>query len=110
MRAFITATGTEIGKTHVTCELLRRLRSQGEPTLALKPVVTGFDPASPAGSDPVRLLEAQGLEPTPDAIAAISPWRFAAPLRRAARVLPRPLTKCGIRVHRRHRRRNGAAR
>ena len=80
MRAFITATGTEIGKTHVTCELLRRLRSQGEPTLALKPVVTGFDPASPAGSDPVRLLEAQGLEPTPDAIAAISPWRFAAPL------------------------------
>ncbi len=79
MKAFVTATGTEIGKTYVTCGLLRQLRLHGRETLALKPVLSGYDPAV-AGSDSALLLQAQGRDPTPEAIAAISPWRFAAPL------------------------------
>jgi dethiobiotin synthetase len=75
---FVTATGTDIGKTYVTAGLLRHLRGQGRPVAALKPVLSGFD-GSP-GSDPARLLEAMGEAATPAAIAQIAPWRFTAPL------------------------------
>jgi dethiobiotin synthetase len=47
---------------------------------AIKPVVSGFDPAAAATSDPGILLEALGLPPTADEIQRISPWRFRAPL------------------------------
>ncbi len=77
---FITGTGTDIGKTFVTAALLRALKAEGLPVEISKPVVSGFDPASPAGSDPVVLLEALGQAPTSQAIARVSPWRFAAPL------------------------------
>ncbi len=77
---FITATGTEIGKTHVACELIRHLRARGHVVDALKPVVTGFEPAEAETSDPGRLLEALGRPITAEEIARISPWRFAAPL------------------------------
>jgi dethiobiotin synthetase len=77
---FVTATGTEVGKTFVTCGLIRCQRSQGRTVAALKPVASGFDPARPAGSDSAILLTALGLAPTPENIAEVSPWRFAAPL------------------------------
>jgi dethiobiotin synthetase len=80
VKAFVTATGTNIGKTYVTCGLLRHMRREAQATLALKPVASGFDPASAADSDSARLLEAQNCPVTLPAIAAISPWRFAAPL------------------------------
>jgi dethiobiotin synthetase len=76
---FVTATGTDIGKTYVTAGLVRQLRSHGEAVSALKPVVSGFSRET-AASDPVVLLEALGEAVTDDSIAAISPWRFAAPL------------------------------
>ena len=41
---FITATGTDVGKTHVACALIRALRSQGRPVDAFKPVLSGFLP------------------------------------------------------------------
>ena len=75
MPLFVTATGTGIGKTHVACGLLRAQGGAG-----LKPVLSGFDPASAADSDAGRLLAAMGRPITPETIAAISPWRFAAPL------------------------------
>jgi dethiobiotin synthetase len=77
---FITATGTEIGKTHVACNLIRHLRARGQAVDALKPVVTGFEPAEIEASDPGRLLAALGRPVTAEEIARISPWRFAAPL------------------------------
>lgn len=77
---FVTATGTEIGKTFVTALLLRQLRSSGRPAAAIKPVMSGFDPADADTSDAGRLLAAMGELATPDAVARISPWRFAAPL------------------------------
>jgi dethiobiotin synthetase len=77
---FVTATGTDIGKTFVTRGLIRTLRARGRKVAALKPVMSGFEPAEAAGSDAGLLLTALGRPATPEAIAEISPWRFAAPL------------------------------
>jgi dethiobiotin synthetase len=77
---FITATGTGVGKTFVAAGLIRYFRGLGQPVNALKPLVSGFDPAEPSGSDPAVLLEALGREVTTDEFNRISPWRFRAPL------------------------------
>jgi dethiobiotin synthetase len=77
---FVTATGTDIGKTFVTTGLIRALRAKGRIVDALKPVVSGFDPADVAPTDTGAILEALGKGLSPETIAEISPWRFAAPL------------------------------
>jgi dethiobiotin synthetase len=78
MRSFFVAgAGTDLGKTHVACALLRAARSRGLRVDAFKPVVSGFDPAEPEASDPARLAVAMGR---PDAWAEISPRRYRAPL------------------------------
>jgi dethiobiotin synthetase len=78
--AFVTSTGTEIGKTFVTAGLVRHLRRAGRRVAALKPVVSGFDPGLAEASDPGVLLAALGRPVMPEEIAAIAPWRFEAPL------------------------------
>lgn len=81
MRAiFITSTGTDIGKTFVTAALVRHCKERGQPVEVLKPVLTGFDPAEAAASDPGILLAASGRIPSLKEIERISPWRFTAPL------------------------------
>ena len=75
---FITGTGTDVGKTFVTVGLIRHLRAAGRVADAIKPIVSGFDAADPASSDPAVLLEALG-RPAVD-IDRICRWRFAAPL------------------------------
>jgi dethiobiotin synthetase len=77
---FVSGTGTDIGKTFVTAGLIHELRRRGRPVDALKPVVTGFDPAHLAASDPGALLAALGRKPTNAALDQLSPWRYAAPL------------------------------
>ena len=77
---FITGTGTDIGKTFVATGLIRALRRTGQPVRALKPVVSGFDPAAAQDSDPGAMLAALGQPVTPETVAAIAPWRFRAPL------------------------------
>lgn len=77
---FITATGTDIGKTFVTAGLIRHLRGHGKKASALKPIVSGFDLATAALSDPGVLLEAMGEPIVPETLDRVSPWRFAAPL------------------------------
>lgn len=81
MRAFfVTASGTEVGKTVVACLLCRQLRAAGRRVRAVKPVITGFADDAPGGTDTALLLDAQGLDATPEAIAEASPWRFSAAL------------------------------
>jgi dethiobiotin synthetase len=75
---FITGTGTDVGKTFVAASLIRHLRQMGRIVDALKPVVSGFDPATPASSDPGVLLQALGLSVTEEEIARIAPWRYRA--------------------------------
>jgi dethiobiotin synthetase len=77
---FITSSGTSIGKTFVTRQLVAELRAEGRAVQALKPVVSGYDGANAADSDPELLLRAQGLAVTSANLDAVSPWRFAAPL------------------------------
>lgn len=77
---FITATGTDIGKTFVTAGLIKFLRQRGRPVAALKPVASGYDKNDPAASDAGQLLTALGREISEDNVAAISPWRFSAAL------------------------------
>jgi dethiobiotin synthetase len=108
---FITATGTDIGKTFITAGLLGWLRRAGVAVDALKPVMSGYDPAEPAASDGGVLLAAMGYDPTPEAIARIAPLRFAAPLApdMAARAegralhLDELLTLCRARIAETHR-------
>jgi dethiobiotin synthetase len=77
---FITGTGTDVGKTFVAAGLIRYFCGLGQPVAALKPLVSGFDPAAPSGSDPAILIEALGREVNPEELKRISPWRFRAPL------------------------------
>lgn len=77
---FVTATGTDIGKTFVTAGLIRHLRNAGENVDAFKPVVSGFDIVTAALSDPGVLLGALDEAVTPESLDRLSPWRFAAPL------------------------------
>ena len=77
---FVTATGTDIGKTFVTVGLARALRERGRKVAVIKPVMTGFDRKAWAENDPALLLEAAGEIPNLARIEAIVPWRFGAPL------------------------------
>ncbi len=74
---FVAGTGTDIGKTHVACALIRALKARGVAVNAFKPVVSGFDPGDPSASDPARLAQALG---DPAALPRISPRRYRAPL------------------------------
>jgi dethiobiotin synthetase len=80
IRVFVTATGTDVGKTFVACALARELLTRGRRLRVLKPVATGFDARDPKRSDPGKLLLAQRLRLTATNLDATTPWRFAAPL------------------------------
>jgi len=77
---FVTATGTDVGKTYVTAGIIRAMRERGLPASAIKPVMSGYDPAMPWNSDAAILLDAMGKPVNAETVAAISPWRYAAPL------------------------------
>jgi dethiobiotin synthetase len=76
---FITSVGTGIGKTLVTAILCHQMTRVGRTVRGIKPVVSGFSPDDPA-SDPALILRSLGLRATPQSVAAIAPWRFAAPI------------------------------
>ena len=77
---FVTGSGTDIGKTFVCAGLLAHWRAEGLAPSGFKPVLTGFDPAAPQGSDSALLLAALGLAADEAGIEAITPFRFRAPL------------------------------
>ena len=57
---FVTGTGTDIGKTHITCGLIAGLRAQGYPASAIKPIVSGWNEAGLQDSDTGQLLTMVG--------------------------------------------------
>ena len=77
---FITATGPDVGKTFVVASLIGHLRQNGRSVEAIMPIVSGYDPAQAAASDPGTLIAALGLPFSPESIERISPWRFRAAL------------------------------
>lgn len=76
---FITSTGTSIGKTLLTCALCHHTRQQGKKSLAIKPIISGWDQADEE-CDTIQLLNSQNIPVCDDNIQNISPWRFTAPL------------------------------
>jgi dethiobiotin synthetase len=77
---FVTATGTDIGKSVCTAGLIRAGRALGLDFAGIKPVMSGYSAAAAASCDAAQILAAMGRPVTAANIAAISPWRFAAPL------------------------------
>jgi dethiobiotin synthetase len=77
---FVTATGTDIGKTFVAAGLIRHYRKAGRAVDAVKPVMTGFSHDTLQGSDAAVLLAALGRPVTLSETERIAPWRFKAPL------------------------------
>jgi dethiobiotin synthetase len=77
---FVTATGTDIGKTFVAAGLISALRQQGRAVEALKPVMTGYTAETAAASDAGVLLAALGRPVNDETVADIAPWRFEAPV------------------------------
>lgn len=73
---FVTATGTDIGKTYVTRALIETLRAKGQAVDAIKPALSGFTDVET--SDAGVLMSALG-EPMSE-IERMSPLRFAASL------------------------------
>lgn len=90
---FITATGTEIGKTHVSCAYIARLAEKGVAPTPIKPLMSGFSEVELAESDAGRLLAASGMDVTETNVATICMRRFTAPVapNQAARATGRPL-------------------
>jgi len=77
---FVTATGTDIGKTYVSVGLIHELRRRRRKVFAVKPVVSGYDDWSAPASDPARLLAALELPASEEEVARVAPWRFRAAL------------------------------
>lgn len=76
---FITASGTEIGKTFVTRALIHQLRRRNRGVRALKPILTGLDKADNIYNDAELLLKSLSVNICPENISRISPWRFKQP-------------------------------
>jgi dethiobiotin synthetase len=75
-RMVVAGTGTNVGKTWLSCALLRRWRLSGLHLDVRKPVLSGTGP----DDDAHLLLHANGEQDTADAYARVAPWRFVAPL------------------------------
>ncbi|MBI1359542.1 MAG: dethiobiotin synthase [Alphaproteobacteria bacterium] len=76
---FVSAIGTDCGKTHVSAALLRQLVLGGQTPVALKPLMSGYDPRNLGGSDAGRLLSACGHPITPTTVGDICWKRFEEP-------------------------------
>lgn len=79
-RYFITATGTDVGKTHIASLLLLGWRANGFSVAAAKPVLSGLGELDLNETDSARLLSAMDQTVSEDSVAAMTPWRYQAAL------------------------------
>jgi len=77
---FVTSTGTDIGKTFVASGIIRAARKAGRHADAIKPIMSGYNSSHPENSDAGQLLLAMERRVSADSVAAISPWRYLAPV------------------------------
>jgi len=80
MKVFITGTGTGVGKTYVTSNLIKVLRGAGKSVVGLKPVISGYCEDAKEQSDTACILTAMGLSVQPQNVQRVSPWRFQEPI------------------------------
>lgn len=72
---FISATGTEVGKTFALCELLHLYPN----STAIKPIITGLDQKNYHNSDSAKILNALNQEINWQNILSISPFYYQTP-------------------------------
>ncbi len=77
---FVTSSGTDIGKTYVTVNLLRALLADGMRADALKPLITDYTDETAPHSDTALILEALGRPFDAAEVERVSPWRYTAAL------------------------------
>lgn len=77
---FITATGTGVGKTYLTCGVIDALTRRDIAVDAVKPVISGFAREAVRDSDTGLILRALGRGIDDAALDDVSPWRFRAAL------------------------------
>lgn len=75
---FVTGTDTGVGKTRVSCALLRAFRQRGLRAVGMKPVAAGAidTPAGPRSEDALALLDAG----SPAAYEMVNPYLLAPPI------------------------------
>jgi dethiobiotin synthetase len=78
-KLLITSTGTDIGKTHYICNLIKNLKKQGKTVKALKPIISGLDFNDLKNNDSAQILKALGEKITKENILKISPFNFKTP-------------------------------
>ena len=92
---FVTGTDTEVGKTHITCALLRATQRRGLTAIGMKPVAAGVD-AEGRNSDVTQLLAASSAQPP---LTWVNPFLYAPAIAPhiAAREANRPINMATIR-------------
>ncbi len=73
---FITSTGTNIGKTYCTVEILKEMLHRKILFNAYKPILSGFNIFNIKDSDSYKILKTNNKEPKIEDIKEISPWLF----------------------------------
>src|SRR3990172_4627853 len=75
MKLFVSGTDTGIGKTVVTCSLLRALHTRGMSAIGMKPVAAGVN--AQGTWDDVEQI--RGASPLAAALEHVAPYRLRAP-------------------------------
>ncbi len=72
---------TNVGKTHITRQLIKKTNLKFKENFAIKPLISGFDDESFEKSDNCLLLKACGVEnPNLEQVKSISQYLFSHPL------------------------------
>lgn len=76
---FVTGTDTEVGKTHVTCLLLKQYAAQGLKVIGMKPIAAGCELVNGewVNDDVQKLIAASNITAPLD---LINPYRFKEPI------------------------------
>ena len=77
---FITSTGTNIGKTYCTVEILKEMLHRKILFNAYKPILSGFNISNIKDSDSYKILNINNKEPNLEDIREITPWLFEKPI------------------------------
>ncbi len=77
---FISSTGTELGKTYVTKNLIDICSRKKNKVMALKPIISGIDQEKLKESDSGILLNALNIDVNLKNIKSITPWFFRDPI------------------------------
>ena len=73
---FITSTGTNIGKTYCTVEILKEMLHRKVLFNAYKPILSGFNIFNIKDSDSYKILNINNKEPNIEDIREMTPWLF----------------------------------